>query len=182
MSAKIPPAFTTEQRIFVFSLLAEDVKNAEVIAKFKERYPYYCDPFPEDVLKKNLSERLRTYRSKNKDEIALYKEQSFPSELLVSDPKYLLGYLQKLLLTTPEVEVVAEGVDSLGNPYTKRKSNRPDICKMISLILSITGFGEAGVSSGVSKPSLSKTDVVTDMSSGHGDPALQGSGGSDVAS
>lgn len=150
----IPPVFSTAQRFFILSLLGDGFKNADILIKFREKYPSFCEPYDAPTLKKYLGQRISTLRKDNKSEISLY---SGKSSVLVSDPDYLLGYLQDLLLRTPDVEVVSEGIDASGNPYVRKKSNRSDICKIVQLILAIDG----GVVGSVSyRPAFSQAEFM----------------------
>ena len=161
-SEKIVPPFTTAQREFMMERLANDIPYADIISDFKRKHPQFCLPFSDEDLDKKLNDRLRTLKSQNKEKIAALSENgSTPSVLWVTDDASLLGYLQDLLEKTPEVEVTAEGVDHNGNPYKKFKSNRPDICKIIGQIRSITNPGGAGGGgAGPQMPRMATTKVM----------------------
>lgn len=127
------PKFRSEQRDFVMDRLAHDIPYADIIVDFRRMYPYFCDPFDADVLDKTLKDRLRTLKSQNSEVLAEIAQDDSQPIIPITSPFYRLHYLDKLLHNTPEVEVVAEGTDSNGNPYRRMKSNRADILKMLSL-------------------------------------------------
>lgn len=147
MADKTFPPFTSGQRDFILSRLADGQKYKEIISAFKSEYPHLIAPFEGTDVDKILYDRMKLLKSRKSEELETWassEQQGTDSEVNeemplvpLADAYYQLKFLNDLAENTPAESVVSEGTDSNGKPFKKYRSNRADIVKIVELMRKI---------------------------------------------